>query len=516
MKLQPTKLAPIGLYLALVAALASISLYIVQHTFNLWLQISLGLIVIGLAMYALLDPQHVRTALTGRQARYGSNILVLVLAVLGILVVVNYIVTNHTKRWDLTEDKSHTLSTVTLNALKALPQPVMAEAFFTSRTPSDTARSLLQDYKADSNGKFNYQFIDPEANPVAAQAAKVQTDGTVVLTMAGRQEPVTTIDEQNMTTALIRLANPGQRTVYFVTGDGEHDINDTSGGNNAFNKVKTALEAKNYTVKTINLLNETKIPDGTNAVIVAGPQKPLSAQETKVLEDYVAKGGSLVVMEDPTLLTQFGTSPDPLAAYLTQTWGTTLNNDIVVDPTSQQVFLAISNSYGSHPITNQLNGLYTVFPSARSITTSTVANVDHTNLVMTASNAWGETDLAGLKSNQQLSFDKTKDLAGPITLAVADTNNTTSARVVVIGNSNFATDPNYTAYGNGDFMINAIDWAAKQDTLINLTPKQTITRVIVAPQGYAMGLVLLVTIFAMPILIIISGVATWAVRRRRG
>jgi len=516
MKFQPRKLAPAGLYLALVAALVSISLYIVQHQFNLWLQISLGLIIVGLAMYALLDPQRVRIALTGRQARYGSNTLILILALLGILIVVNYVVTNHSIRWDLTEDKSHTLSKETINALTKLPQPVMAEAFFTTRTPSDTARSLLQDYKSNANGKFDFKFIDPEADPVAAQAAKIQTDGTVVLTMSGRQEPVTTIDEQDMTTALIRLANPGQRTVYFVTGDGEHDINDTSSGNNAYNKVKTALEAKNYTVNTINLLNAKNVPVGANAVIVAGPQKPLSTSEVKVLEDFVAKGGSLVVLEDPTLLTQFGTSPDPLADYLTQTWGATLNNDIVVDPTSQQVFVAISNEYGSHPITKQLNGMYTVFPSARSITAKTVTNVDQTILVKTAANAWGETDLTSLKSNQQPAFDSTKDLAGPISLAVADVNNTSSARIVVIGNSNFATDPNYTAYGNGDFIINSIDWAAKQDSLISLTAKQTIQRVIVAPQGYAMGLILLVTIFAMPIITIITGIVVWALRRRQG
>jgi ABC-type uncharacterized transport system involved in gliding motility auxiliary subunit len=518
MKIQPRKLAPFGLYLALAAALVSISLYIVQHTFNLWLQISLGLIIVGLALFALLDPQRVRIALTGRQARYGSNTLILILASLGILVVVNYLVTSHSKRWDLTEDKSHTLSKETLNTINSLSKPVLAEAFYTSRVPSDTARSLLQDYKSNSNGKFDFKFIDPEADPVTAQAAKVQTDGTIVLTMAGSQEPVTTVNEENMTTALLRLANPGQRTVYFVTGNGEHDINDTSGGNTAYARVKSALESKNYTVKTINLLTEKVVPDGANVVIVAGPQKPLSADEAKILENYIAKGGSLVLMEDPSLLTQFGASPDPLADYVNQTWGITLNNDIVVDPSSQQPFAAISdvNGYGNHPITAQLKGMYTVFPSARSVTTKTVAKIDQTVLVKTASSAWGENDLAGLKANQPLAFDKSKDQAGPISMAVAAVNNNFNARLVVTGNSNFASDPNFVAYGNGDFIIDAIDWAARQDKLISLTPKTPVNRVIVPPQGYAMGLILLGTIFAIPTLVILSGIVVWIQRKRRG
>jgi ABC-type uncharacterized transport system involved in gliding motility auxiliary subunit len=234
------------------------------------------------------------------------------------------------------------------------------------------------------------------------------------------------------------------------------------------------------------------------------------------LEEYGAKGGSLVVMEDPTLVTQFGNTADPLADYLTQTWGMTLTNDIVLDPSGQSLNIAISNQYGDHPITKQLNGMVTVFPSARSLQTKSTPNVDQTILVKTSPDAWGETDLAGLLNKQQPVFDKTKDLGGPISLAGAAVNSTFNARLVVIGNSNFAADPAFTAYGNGDFLINSIDWAARQDKLISLTPKQPVQRVMVPPQGYFMGLLLLATIFMIPALVILSGIIVWVQRRRRG
>jgi len=89
MKTEWRRFAPIGLYLALIATLVSIGLYIVQREFNLYLQISLGLIVVGLALFALLDPERVRQLLTGRQARYGSNAFVLSLAFVGIVVVLH-------------------------------------------------------------------------------------------------------------------------------------------------------------------------------------------------------------------------------------------------------------------------------------------------------------------------------------------------------------------------------------------------------------------------------------------
>jgi len=57
------RFAPYGFYLSLIAAFVSISLYIVQRKINLPLQISLGFIVIGLALFAILDPARVRTML---------------------------------------------------------------------------------------------------------------------------------------------------------------------------------------------------------------------------------------------------------------------------------------------------------------------------------------------------------------------------------------------------------------------------------------------------------------------
>src|SRR5512143_3493672 len=149
MKPNWRRFAPIGLYLALLAALAAISLYIIQREWNLYLQISLGLVLDGLAIYALLDPDRVRMALTGRQARYGSNTLVMSLAFVGILVVVNYVGYKNTVRKDLTEGQQNTLAPETIDTLNKLPQPVEALAFYSQRvaSQSDTAKKLLEQYK---------------------------------------------------------------------------------------------------------------------------------------------------------------------------------------------------------------------------------------------------------------------------------------------------------------------------------------------------------------------------------
>jgi ABC-type uncharacterized transport system involved in gliding motility auxiliary subunit len=516
MKLQAKKLAPFGLYLSLVATLASVGLYIVQRSFNLPLQISLGLIVVGLALFAILDPDRLRRLLAGRQARYGSNAFILTIAFIGILVVINVLVYNNSKRWDLTEDKTNTLAKESIDTLKSLKEPVKAEAFYSSSTPSDTARTLLDSYKYNSGGKFDYEFIDPVKDPVRAKADNVTSDGTIVLKQGTHLEQVSFAGEQDITSGLVRLANPGKRAVYFLTGHGEYNPDDTS-GDRSYNQVKQALTAKNYTVNTLNLLSTRQIPADALALIIAGADKPLSSDEVVLIKAYVDKGGSLVLLSEPRIVTQFGNSPDPLQPYLVTDWGIQLGEDMVIDLNYDPPVVAVSASYGQHSITNKMNNQAVIMPSARTIDAAKTTNPDvqQTVLIQTAKNSWGETDAQSITDNK-ISFNEKTDLAGPVSLAIAAMNNKTQARIVVVGDSDFASSKNFAQYGNGDFLINSIDWAAKQENLISLTAKTPTQRMIAVRSQVTLGLVLLTTVFVIPGFVIVSGVSVWIRRRRRG
>jgi ABC-type uncharacterized transport system involved in gliding motility auxiliary subunit len=510
------RFARFGLYLSILAILFSVGWYIVQRQFDLVLQISLGLIVIGLALFALLDPENVRQLLTGRQARYGSNALVLTLAFIGILVVINYLAFKNTKRWDLTEGKQYTLAKETIDTLGKLSQPVHAVAFFTKQTPSDQARSLLDQYKYSGKGKFDYEFIDPNANPAAAAQAKITKDGTIVLNMSGHQEPVTTVSEQELTAGLVRLLNPEKRAIYFLTGHGERSTDQS--GQESYTTLKTTLESKNYSVTALNLLVENQIPADAKVIVIAGPKKQLAQSEVDMLSAFQDKGGALIVMEDPLPLTDFGSAPDPLADYLAKKWDIALGADIVVDMTSQQPFAPYAARYGSSPITDKLQTTTAQFPTVRSVKvlTDTLSGVSPVELVFTAQQSWAETNLTDLSGGQsKIQFDQGRDTPGPISLAVAAENFQSKARVVAFGDSDFPLDVNFFAYANGDLIINSIDWAAGQEALINLTPKETKTRMMLPPQSAIMNLILLGTVVVIPGLALVGGIWVWALRRRR-
>jgi ABC-type uncharacterized transport system involved in gliding motility auxiliary subunit len=443
------------------------------------------------------------------------------LAFIGILGVVNYLIYQNPKRWDLTENQQFTLAPETLDTLDSLPQPVNATAFFTQRTPSDTAEGLLDQYKFKGDGQFDYQFINPEADPVAAQQAEITRDGTVVLRMGERQERVTIVSERELTAALIRLLSPGSRAVYFLGGHGEYNPEELN--ERAYSQAKLALEGKNYTVQTLNLLAANQIPDDAEAIVIAGPQQPVSEGEVEQLKEYVANGGALVVMEEPLPLTEFGDRPDPLAEYLSSDWGIQLGQDMVVDLTSNQPFIAVANQYGSHLITEKMQGVVSIFPTSRSVVSGeSQGDKRLVELVLTANQSWAETDLDALTNvdpggqGPQINPDEGVDLMGPVSLAVAGESNTNSARVVVFGDADFANDTFYSQFGNGDLFVNAVDWATEQEDLINLTPKESTNRLLIPPQPYAMNLILLGTIFVIPGIVLLSGIGVWIQRRRRG
>lgn len=522
-----TSYAWIGLIIALIAAVAtgaiglfkgviSLGLYTPKdpQPINIAFSVSIALIAIGLLSFIIMDPNRFRRILYGRQARYGSNALVLALAVVGIIVVVNVLVYQNPKSWDLTENKIHTLAPETLQALATLPGKVQAIAFYSSHLPTDEANKLLGDFKANSKGKFDYQFVDPDLDPVAARKAGITGDGKIMLTMGDRKEIASYVSETELTRALIRLINPNERVIYFLTGHGEADIN---GGEMSLGTAKSTLESKNYTVRTLNLLTENKVPKDALSIVIAGPQKPLSAQEVDLLKKFMDTGGGLVVMENPIPFTSFGDSTDSLADYITKDWGITLDNNVIIDVTSQQPLNAVSASYNqSHPIT-QNQSYVVILPQARSLSIASTLpkDVTATSLIQTSLQSWGEVNFTSAEGSQ-IAYNEGVDKPGPLDMAVAADNSTTKGRIVVFGNSIFATDKAFDAYGNGNIFINSVDWTAEQENLLNITPREAVQRTFTPPSSIQAIIILLSSVCIIPGLIIIAGIASWISRRKRG
>jgi len=529
MKSDPRRFAPLGLVLSGLGLLTIIGILIVQafaavdlytppdiELLNRLLIVGVAVFIVGLAVYSLLDPERVRKLLTGRQARYGSNSVILFIAFTGILIVINMLVNQFPQRWDVTEDKQHTLAPETIETLQSLPEPVHATAFYSVRLNAQNAAELLEDFKASSGGKFDYQFMDPDSNPVLVNQLGITGDGKILLQMGENREIVSIASESELTNGLIRLLNPDKPVLYFLTGEGEHDTENA--GDGAYTQARQTLESKNYVVNTLNLQAENAIPEDARALVIAGPLVPFTESSMDLIHSYLDNGGSLMLLANPVPLTQFGDEPDLLAEYLASNWGITLDNDIVVDTNSpSSPFFAVSAEYAAHPITDKMQGIAAIFPYSRSITIDPENTaISPTALVLTVNQSWGETDFGALERQQTLEYNEGTDLPGPMILAASAENSNTGSRVVVFGSSTFAQDDNFNFSGNGDMFVNSIDWIVGQEALINLTTNAPQERTFNPPGSAQFILTIISTVCLIPLVIIGAGVYAWVMRRRRG
>ena len=128
----------------------------------------------------------------------------------------------------------------------------------------------------------------------------------------------------------------------------------------------------------------------------------------------------------------------------------------------------------------------------------------------TSAESWAETEITA----GQVAFDEGKDKKGPITLGVAATRSEgeAEARLVVIGDSDFAANQYFDVQRNGDLFMNSINWLAKDEDLISIRPKNVADRRVTMTEADQNQL-FWIALVLMPLATIGSGVYIWWKRR---
>ncbi len=516
LKIERARLS-LGCYLlALVSLLASGMKYLLDPVIDGWLRGGVVLVVVAAGAGVWLDPARFRQAFSGRRARYGGNAALFGVGFLGILVVINALAASYPQRIDLTEDKEFSLSPETELLLSELSAPVKLTGFYTPDRASsrDQIRPLLDAFVAKSGGLISYEFIDPRSNPLAADQFGVTRDASMAASLGDESHLIEFPSEREIASAIVRLTNPENRVVYFLTGHGELDLAET--GETGLSQLQSSLVSKNYGVEALNLLVEGEVPGDATVLVVAAPRTQLAEPELQLIDKYLTAGGSLVALLEPSAVTQLDPADDSLNTYLRDSWGVSARNDFVVDLGSSLYLVGLSFSYGSHPITERVSSFLTQYPSARSL--EVAASLDPartaTELVLTSERSWGETDFAAIADGSSIQFDEQLETAGPLALAVALEDSQQGARLVLVGDADFASNGGFFAGGNGDLMVNSIDWAAHQEDLIDITPRQRTTRQVLPATRSTVTLLIFGTTVVIPGGIILAGGWVWWKRRK--
>ena len=137
-------------------------------------------------------------------------------------------------------------------------------------------------------------------------------------------------------------------------------------------------------------------------------------------------------------------------------------------------------------------------------------------VIKTGDQAWAEKDFAGLAAGT-INPDEGVDIVGSVPVVTTGMNTATNSRIVVVGDSDFASNTFQTAYGNPDLFVNMVDWVVGQESLINLTPKSQTTRTLNLPAvPYFTGIMYLVAIVILPGAALVAGIVVFIRRRRKG
>jgi len=500
---------PLGVT-GLIALVLALMIWLLTRELDLRLEALLGVGAVLVLLSIAGRPQTFVAALTGRTARYGSNAGVAVVAFLGILVLANFLADRHHRRLDLTETGEYTLSPQTIQILSGLDEPVKVTAFFAEGDYwEQDLKDLLTEYSYRTD-KISYEFVDPDLDPFVAQQYEIASYGTIVFESSGRRQDIFTVDEQEITGAILKVSRESQKVVYFLMGHGERDASgyDETG----YSGVRDYLEKDNYIVNTLHLAISSTVPSDASVLIVAAPQSPLLEQESAAIQAYLQDGGKALVMQEP--------GDDPVLSDVLAEWGLGYGDDVIVDPEhalfGMDPLSPVVDSFSYSEITRHLPAV--VIGTARSVTRTIEQPEDVSILALVESSdaSWGETDFEAL-TRQEARYDEGDDLPGPLAMAMsvesyAEDEDAVGTRLVVCGDSDFAANANLSLGGNIDLFLNSVNWLAEEEELISIRPEQDVSRELILSAGQARFLQYSSVIF-LPAAVLLVGAVVWWRRR---
>ena len=509
-----------------------------------WRIIPLLLIIIGLiicGLWVIVQSQQNKWW-QKRSTQSGTNAFVATLSVLVILGLINFLGIRYHLRLDLTDSQLFTLSPQSRELVSNLPETMKVWLFSKEQNIQD--RELLDNYHRQSN-KFKFEYVDPQLKPGIAEKFGVKDYGEVYLEFQNKRQVVQIISENErlsevkLTARLQQITSSKTAKIYFLQGHGEHPLSASKG---AISQAIQGLIDKNFITSGLNLAEQPQVPDDAAVIVVAGPQKELLIGEVTALQNYLNRGGNLLLMIDP--------NTNPKIDTILKDWGVRLDNRLAIDTSGANLQLGpaaiLVTEYGQHPITKDFGKNISVYPLTRPLEIDSVSGIESMVLLKTKPypSSWAESD----QKSEKLEFNEGKDLKGPLTLGVALTrklSNQTSptptpiptnsptpiptnsptpipinspatakeSRLVVFGNSNFAVDGLFGQQLNGDVFLNSVSWLSQQDQqLLSIRPKEPKNRRIIISTFQA-NLLTISALFLLPLIGLVTGFIIWWKRR---
>ena len=489
-----------------------------------------------------------------KRIAFGGNTFAFVVIIFGILALINFLSTRRFVRTDLTEDKRYTISKATKNVLDSLDDIVTITAYF-STAPAEVAqirrnvRDILDEYKAFSKN-LQIDFVNP-ANFDDAQKQELRFKGIpevqinvykqdkaeianvymgVSIGYSGKEETLPVVRstanlEYELTSTILKVTTKEAKTVGFLTGHGEFDINAQE-----YQQFRQLLDKNGqgqYNITSVSLQDGKAVDATVTTLVVAGVKQPLTEREKYELDQFIMRGGKAIFLIDPIQMQPGTMQGTPLSTGLNdllEHYGAKLGNNLLVDrrfhenAQFRQGFMTIFQPYpyfikiikpnfsAEHAITNQLEALTLPWTSSLEV----IGKENITGTVLAKTSEFGQTlqgyynlrpdfpipdaetqayPVAVALEGQFKSFYTDKEIpsvaAGDAT-SVEDNETSVSTQsteerttitesaqtqIVVVGTAQLLIQLNPNSV---NFFLNTVDWLTLGDALIGIR-SQTIT-----------------------------------------
>lgn len=532
--------------------------------------------------------------MANKRIKHGGNTFALVVIIFGILALINFLSARRFIRADLTEDQRYTISNATKDVLGALDDIVTITAYF-STDPAEVARirrdvrDVLDEYKAFSKN-LQIDFVNP-ANFDDAQKQELRfkripevqinvpkKDKMEIANVymglsigySGKEEALPVVQstanlEYELTSTILKVTAKEAKTVGFLTGHGEFDINAQE-----YQQFRQLLDKNGqgqYNITPVSLQDGKAVDNTVTTLVIAGVKQALTEREKYELDQFIMRGGRAVFLVDPIQLQPGTLQGTPLSTGLNdllEHYGAKLGNNLLVDrrfhdnARFQRGFMTVFQPYRyfvkivkpnfstEHTITNQLETL--TLPWTSSLEVITKEGITATTLATTSES--GQIVQGYYNLSPDFPIPDAETQAYPVAVALegkfksfyADkeipsvaTDDTTSGadnaapvptqdtearttitesaqtQIIVIGTAQFLTQMRPDGI---NFFLNTVDWLTFGDALIGIRSQAITNRPLRDVSEIEKNLIKYLCIVGIPLLVVIFGLVRYFLKNR--
>jgi hypothetical protein len=389
-----------------------------------------------------------------------------------------------TARLDLTVDRLYTLSDQTRALCAELDThagPPIELVFFEDALLAKDVRLLVTAYAA-ACPRIEMRDASRHEPPAGARELYTTSATTVIACRGEVCDPVGYPSERNITGALLRLSSQRVPRVYFLVGHGEIDLASQSDG--GYSGLAALLRDQGFEVRALVGPATAELPTEADLLIAAAPERDLLPEELALLDRYLEGGGRLLALGEPGLRSN-------LYSDLLLRWGFELEDGVIgdsasspllKDPTPLNLLVHLFAPY--NPVTRTLSRrTMLLMPTTRPVGLARKPQPDDrlVRVAFASAQAFVDRDVARALAGRGISRPADGPESEPPVAATGSyprgeidpvtDRAAREARIVVIGDRDFASNRLLDALYNRDLLLNAVRWLAADEARIALSDK---------------------------------------------